>query len=157
MQIGELATIAQTPIETIRFYERESLLPAPARNASNYRIYTEAHAERLAFVRHCRSLDMTLDEIRVLLKFMDRPQDNCSEVNELLDAHIGHVAHRIRELRALEKHLKALRQQCAAASDTQHCGILAELTHASSSTPPLMPVQTGHVHGAHARGARRAT
>jgi hypothetical protein len=51
-----------------------------------------AHVERLAFVRHCRSLDMTLDEIRSLLRFKDAPQADCGEVNALLDAHIGHVA-----------------------------------------------------------------
>ena len=53
-------------------------------------------------MRHCRSLDLTLDEIRVLLRFKDEPQAECGEVNALLDEHIGHVATRIRELRQLE-------------------------------------------------------
>jgi DNA-binding transcriptional MerR regulator len=67
MRIGELAQTSGTPIETIRFYEREGLLPAAARTEGNYRIYTPQHADRLGFIRQCRSLDMTLDEVRVLL------------------------------------------------------------------------------------------
>jgi DNA-binding transcriptional MerR regulator len=49
---------------------------------------------------------MTLDEIRLLLRFKDSPAENCGGVNELLDEHIGHVASRIRELRQLERQLK---------------------------------------------------
>ena len=68
MKIGELATLTNTQIETIRYYEREGLLAEPRRSEGNYRIYGSAHAERLSFIRHCRGLDMTLDEIRVLLR-----------------------------------------------------------------------------------------
>ena len=69
MKIGELAAATGTPIETIRYYEREGLLPAPDRTVGNFRIYDETHLSRLEFVRHCRALDMNLDEIRVLLEF----------------------------------------------------------------------------------------
>ena len=103
MKIGELAKTAQTQTETIRYYEREGLLPEAARTEANYRIYDESHVQRLAFIRHCRSLDMTLAEIRTLLSFKDTPDDSCADVNALLDEHIGHVASRIRELKALEK------------------------------------------------------
>lgn len=74
---------------------------------------------------------MTLDEIRALLRVKHAPQAPCTDVNTLLDAHITHVATRIRERRQLEKQLKALRQQCAGASDAAHCGILTELTQAT--------------------------
>ena len=79
-------------METIRFYERESLLPAPQRTESNYRVYIQVHANRLGFIRQCRNLDMTLDEVRVLLRFRDEPKADCGEVDSLLDEHIGHVA-----------------------------------------------------------------
>jgi DNA-binding transcriptional MerR regulator len=92
MKIGELANLTQTQVETIRYYEREGLLPETARTGGNYRIYGDAHAARLSFIRHCRGLDMTLDEIRILLHFKDAPSENCGEVNALLDEHIGHVA-----------------------------------------------------------------
>jgi Cd(II)/Pb(II)-responsive transcriptional regulator len=95
LKIGDLGKRTDCPVETIRYYEQEGLLPAPARSQSNYRLYGDAHVERLQFIRHCRSLDMTLDEIRSLLRFRDAPEDNCEEVNLLLDQHIGHVARRM--------------------------------------------------------------
>lgn len=128
MKIGELARATQTPVETIRYYEREGLLPQPPRSEGNYRLYGPAHVERLGFVRRCRSLDMSLDEIRTLLRFKDSPDEDCDGVNRLLDAHMGHVAARIGELRQLERQLKALREQCAQAQTAGCCGILAGLS-----------------------------
>ncbi len=74
MKIGELAKSTQTQVETIRYYEREGLLPTTVRSEGNYRIYGPDHAARLSFIRNCRSLDMTLNEIRTLLTFKDAPQ-----------------------------------------------------------------------------------
>lgn len=148
MKIGELAAQTHTQIETIRYYEREGLLEKTTRNESNYRVYGNDHIERLSFIRHCRGLDMTLAEIRVLLKFKDAPTDNCGVVNELLDKHIGHVAERVKELRLLEKQLKALRLACKEATDAEHCGILNELT-AIANGPTLPLTRSGHLHGAH--------
>lgn len=99
MQIGDLAAASSTSVESIRYYEREGLLPAPARTQGNYRTYDAAHVQRLQFIRRCRALDMTLDEVRALLRFIDTPQDDCAGVNALLDEHLGHVRHRIAELR----------------------------------------------------------
>ena len=109
MKIGELARLAGTNVETIRYYERDGLLPVPARSEGNYRIYRETHVQRLSFIRRCRSLDMTLDEIRVLLHFKESPQENCADVNRLIDRHIGHVTQRMQELQELERQLKDLR------------------------------------------------
>ena len=148
MKIGELAHRTNTQVETIRFYERERLLSEPGRSGGNYRIYGEEHAERLSFIRHCRGLDMTLDEIRVLLRFKDAPTENCLEVNDLLDEHINHVAQRVRELRQLEKQLKNLRDACMFAQEAQHCGILNELTVIAKKSP-IVHGHEGHVHGAH--------
>ena len=151
MKIGDLATASATPIETIRYYEREGLLPAPGRTQGNFRVYEGPHLERLQFIRYCRGLDMSLDEVRVLLKFKDAPGENCGDVNDLLDEHIGHVSRRIRELRLLEKQLKELRQRCAAARPAQECGILSGLTHASKDATPAdgrLPNHLRSVHGA---------
>ena len=127
MKIGELSRLTGTPVETLRFYEREGLLPEAPRTASNYRVYGADHAERVAFIRHCRSLDMALSEIRTLLRFRESPQDDCAGVNGLLDEHIGHVSRRIAELRELETQLHALRQQCSDPASAHGCGILKEL------------------------------
>lgn len=149
MKIGELATLAGTPVETIRYYEREGLLPAAPRSEGNYRMYGREHAERLAFIRHCRTLDMTLDEIRVLLRYRDAPHEDCGDVNALLDEHIGHVSARIRELRQLERELKALRERCASPTDSAHCGILEGLQRAAAE-PAATPARA-HTAGAHGR------
>ncbi|OOG51688.1 Cd(II)/Pb(II)-responsive transcriptional regulator [Polaromonas sp. C04] len=148
MKIGELARATLTPLETIRFYEREGLLPDAGRTDGNYRIYGQQHVERLTFIRHCRTLDMALGEIRALLRFKASPQENCAAVNELLDDHIGHVAQRIRELRALEKQLKVLRQQCSEANAAADCGILKGLSGVmvADRSPPK---SRKHVQGTH--------
>lgn len=134
MRIGELADMTQTQVETIRFYEREGLLREPPRTGGNYRDYGQEHLERLAFIRHCRSLDMTLDEIRALLRFQDAPRENCHAVNEVLDQHIEQVAMRIRELKALQQQLKALRVQCDGVA--AECGILDGLRKVKVSARP---------------------
>lgn len=153
MKIGELAKTAQTQTETIRYYEREGLLPEAARTDANYRIYDESHVQRLAFIRHCRSLDMTLAEIRTLLNFKDAPAGSCADVNNLLDEHINHVATRIRELKALEKDLKLLREQCAS-GQAGDCGILGELEKAAlRQSREQAPAGKGQGHAAHIHGA----
>ena len=147
MKIGELATLTHTPVETIRYYEREGLLPQAARTGGNYRIYNEAQATRLSFIRHCRGLDMTLDEIRTLLRLRDAPSLDCGEVNALLDEHIGHVTHRIHELRTLQKELKALRARCGTPHAIEQCGILNELDTAAAQSASASPHR--HIRGTH--------
>jgi Cd(II)/Pb(II)-responsive transcriptional regulator len=154
-KIGELAEKAACQTETIRYYERQGLLPVPARSDGNYRLYNDGHVERLSFIRHCRSLDMTLEEIRLLLQFRDAPEQNCGEVNNLLDEHIGHVATRIAELKSLQSQLKKLRQLCDEAHAAKDCGILNELAveaNASTRKTRSRSVVPGHVHGTHLRG-----
>lgn len=124
MKIGELAKTANCTTETIRFYEKEGLLPEPDRNDSNYRSYRAEHVERLRFIRNCRTLDMAHDEIRALLAFIDSPRGDCAPVNDLLDEHIVHVDTRINELTQLREQLIGLRQQCATAQPIQECGII---------------------------------
>lgn len=152
MKIGELADTTATQVETIRFYERESLIPEPPRTASNYRRYDASHVERLTFIRRCRSLDMALDEIRTLLRFKDAPSSDCADVNVLLDAHIQHVAKRVLELRALEQELVELRSRCQSTDAGANCAILKELALAApDATRPRerasSPSHVGVVHG----------
>jgi len=151
MKIGELAKLAQTQNETIRYYEREGLLPEARRSGANYRMYDESHVQRLAFIRHCRSLDMTLVEIRTLLHFKDAPEENCGEINALLDEHIGHVATRIEELRGLEMELKSLRLQCQSGEAAAECGILSGLEKAAREHhhPRAAPSHADHIQGTH--------
>ena len=156
MKIGALAKATHTPVATIRHYEQLALLPQAPRSQGNYRLYGADELQRLGFIRHCRSLDMSLDEIRLLLRIKDAPNQDCGEVNVLLDEHIGHVAARIRDLRQLHRQLQALRERCAQVNDAAHCGILGELSDAAARPPNRPAAQMPHVAGAHARAPRRA-
>lgn len=147
MRIGELALACATPIETIRYYEREGLLPPPARSGGNFRIYDAQHRERLQFIRYCRGLDMSLDEVRLLLRFRDAPHDSCGDVNALLDRHLDHVSQRMRQLHALRRQLRELRGRCGAARSAEQCGILRGLTQAAHEAPAAAPRPASHVAG----------
>ena len=143
MKIGELATRAGCDVQTVRFYEREGLLEEPARTGSGYRSYDDRHLGRLNFIRHCRSLDIPLPEVRQLLAFAAQPDQSCAQVNGLLDGHIALVKDRIRALMTLEEQLVALRATCD--GDTSHaCAILqAFMTsaeqHACACHAPSVP------------------
>jgi len=127
MRIGELAKRAGCQTETVRYYEREGLLPEPARTDGNYRLYDATHLGRLAFIRNCRALEMSLTEIRALLAIKDGAGRDCGAVNALLEAHIGHVASRIEQLAGLKAQLVALREQCGGVASVDRCGILRGL------------------------------
>ena len=144
-KISQLASATGSSTVTIRFYEQEGLLPRPSRSAGNYRLYGEEHVKRLQFIRHCRSLDMTLDEIRRLLAFRDAPDTDCEGVNTLLDKHIGHVTTRIEELKGLQIQLAQLRKQCGDARLSSQCGILREL----DKQEDLVRAPSTHVAGCH--------
>lgn len=147
MKIGELAKATDCQVETIRYYEREQLLPAPARTDGNYRLYTQAHVERLTFIRNCRTLDMTLEEIRSLLALRDLPDDQCQSVNALIDEHIEHVKLRIDGLQALQTQLLELRDKCRVAGSDDQCRIIQQLETSGAVTAP--EVEHSHVGRSH--------
>lgn len=129
-QIGELARRFDIPVETIRYYERIGLLPEPMRSDGNYRRYSAAHADQLAFVLNCRGLDMTQEEIRRLLALRADPARGCEDVNGLVDGHIEQTQRRIEELTRLLADLRALRRACSDDRTAHTCEIIAELATA---------------------------
>ncbi len=147
MKIGELATITHIPVETIRYYEKAGLMPKPSRTTNNYRTYNQDHIDRLRFIRNCRSLDLSHDEIRALLDLSEQQIDNCEEATQVLAEHIKHVQDRIQELRHLEKKLLSLNVQCQGVAKDESCGILQTLTtqEINDDDPAAIP----HTHGKH--------
>lgn len=131
MKISEVAKLTNTPVETVRYYEREALIPAPQRQDNGYRAYGQLHLERLAFIRHCRALDMPLAEIRLLVDFINYPRRDCQDVDALVEEQLKRVKARLKSMRALEKQLVALRAQCDSHHPTEQCGILHELVAAA--------------------------
>lgn len=131
MRIGELSQATGVDIETIRYYERTGLLALPSRQANGYRDYGPDHLERLAFIRHCRALDMPLAEIKRLLDFVAHPEADCGDINLLIDEQLARVRARLKSMHALEKQLAALRARCEAGHIAAECGILHELVAAA--------------------------
>ena len=133
MRTGELAKRTGTDVETIRYYEKSGLLGEPARNASGYREYSEAHLERLQFIRHCRSLQMSLADVRVLLDLKSNPTAGCQDVNALVDHHIERIRTQMEALRTLEMQLSILRDQCGEPHSVQDCAIIQNLSEAAEN------------------------
>jgi Cd(II)/Pb(II)-responsive transcriptional regulator len=131
MKIGELARGAGVDVQTVRYYEREGLLEAPSRTAAGYRAYGPRHVERLNFVRHCRSLDMPLADIRRLTDLSRDANVSCGDVDALVHGHLERVRTKRAALQALEAQLETLSAQCAAGHRVADCGILEELIHAA--------------------------
>ena len=144
MKIGELAKHTGCEVETIRYYEREGLIPTPPRTEGNYRRYSEQDAERLLFIRHCRSLGMSLDDIRTLQRFQAKPELACDEINAMLDRHLLQTEQQIASLQRLQKQLQTLRSACHSQLDARHCGILKNLQSAASSSECVC--HGGHEH-----------
>lgn len=131
MRIKALSDATGVEIDTIRFYEKQGLLPEPARTANGYREYEAAHLERLAFVRHCRALDMPLADVQRLLNLVGAPAGDHTDVDALVDAQLTRVRARLKSMKALERQLVQLRAQCSGHHDGGECGILHELVAAA--------------------------
>lgn len=131
MRIGELSKATGVDIETIRYYEKAQLLSAPARSDNGYRSYNQSNLERLAFIRHCRALDIPLAAVQRLLSFIDSPQSDCGEIDHLIDAQLARVRARLASMHALERQLVALRGQCTGPHNASECGILHDLVAAA--------------------------
>src|SRR5215468_6887896 len=104
LSIGELSRRTKVNIETIRYYERIQMLPAPPRSASGRRIYGAAARHTLAFIRHARELGFTLGEIRTLLALSAGDDGRtCREAREIAARHLAEIRTRIADLRAMER------------------------------------------------------
>lgn len=112
LSIGELGRRTGTKVETIRYYERISLLPAPARTEGNYRAYDETALNRLSFIRRARDLGFSIEQVRDLLALSDRRDQSCATVDELTRAQLVEVERKIADLEALRRELSALLSQC---------------------------------------------
>lgn len=129
MKISDLAARGGCDVQTVRYYEREGLLEPPARTSSGYRVFEDADVRRLQFIRHCRTLDIPLAEIRELIGLSASPGASCGQVNGLLDSHIQRVEMRLSSLRVLRRQLTQLRAQCVR-PEADACAILDAFSHA---------------------------
>ncbi len=132
-RIGEAAAASGVSAANIRYYEKQGLVAPQGRAENDYRLYSAADVHALRFIRLCRAMDMSLDEVRTLLALNLGSPSDCTTARTALDAHLGHVRERLRELRTLEKDLTALRDSCDGQGG--HCHII-EALHARADAQP---------------------
>jgi MerR family mercuric resistance operon transcriptional regulator len=126
LTIGSLSRQTGVNIETIRYYERIGLLPAPPRSRGRHRIYDDNHQRRLIFIRRSRSLGFSLDATRDLLGLARGHGLSCAEVKDLTEAHIADIRAKIRDLRRLDRILNDLAARCRG-TNVPDCPILEAL------------------------------
>lgn len=112
MRIGELARITKTRTETIRFYEKEGLLPQTVRTASNYRSYGREHGQRLSFIRRARGLGFRLEDVRELLALADDKSRPCDAVDEITTRHLEEIDAKIADLGKMRAELSRMLTTC---------------------------------------------
>ena len=128
--IGHLARITGTKVETVRYYERIGLLPAPARTAGNYRAYGPDHLNRPSFVRRARDLGFSIEQVRELLGLADDRDRSCEAVDAISREHLRQVERKIADLVALRRELDGLIGQCRRGTVAE-CRIIEALSPAS--------------------------
>ncbi len=128
MKIGQLAQRAEVNIDTVRYYEREGLLPKPERLSSGYRIYGEGDVKRLRFVRRAKALGLTLPEIRDLLELSRSRDDDMTAMKAVALDKIVDVKARISELERLRIALEGLIESCPGHGALEQCPILNALS-----------------------------
>src|SRR2546427_12375810 len=116
--IGGLSKHTGTSVETVRYYERIGLLPAPARRSGGYRLYGTNHVKRLNFIRRARVLGFSLAEVRKLLTLADQRSRPCAEVRAVAAAHLEDVKGKVADLKAMERVLADTIARCEAGSGT---------------------------------------
>jgi MerR family mercuric resistance operon transcriptional regulator len=136
--IGRLSKATGTNIDTIRYYERAGLLPAPARSEGGYRLYRVDQLKRLNFVRRARTLGFSISEVRTLLRLADERKRPCSEVKALAEAHLADVRAKVADLKAMERVLKETVARCAAGTGS-HCPLIDALYRDGTAPTPRTP------------------
>lgn len=127
MTRGWLSRKTDCNIETIRYYEKADLMPPPHRSEGGHRLYGPPDVRRLMFIRRCRELGFSLEEIRSLLKLVDGGEYSCGEVRDMTLAHADDIHKKIKDLRRMERILKNMAAECDG-GDVPHCPILDVLS-----------------------------
>lgn len=131
LRIGDLAGRTGTKVETIRYYERIGILPAPERTTGNYRSYAPEHLGRLSFIRRARDLGFSLEEVRHLLSLAGHRNRSCRSVDAIARKHLAHVDRKIADLRALRRELGSIIDRCGRGTIAD-CRIIEALSPSSS-------------------------
>lgn len=136
LSIGALSKHSGVNIETVRYYEKIGVMPAPDRSAKGYRIYGADHLKRLSFVRRSRQLGFSLDEIRGLLRLVDGHAYTCTQVRELTLDHVAEIRRKIEDLKRLKRVMEEMAAQCSG-ERAPKCAVIDALFDARPSSNEL--------------------
>jgi len=126
MKRGVLAGQSGVNAETIRYYEKIGLMPEPGRSEGGHRLYEDIHLQRLCFIRRCREMGFTLEEVRELLSLVDREQVSCEHVQQIAEEHVSNIRQKIKDLQRMQGTLRDLSKQCSG-EDVPDCPIIEAL------------------------------
>ena len=127
LRIGEVARRADVNVQTLRYYERRGLLPAPTRRPSGYREYSAETVRLVRFIKRAQELGFSLRDVGELIALRENPSRNRVAVRAVAVRKAADIASRIRRLTAMQKALEQLIEACECALDTRHCPIIEAL------------------------------
>ncbi len=130
MTIGLLARRAGCSVPTVRYYEEIGLLPRAARRSGGHRVYADNDLRRLRFIRRCRDFGFAINQVKEIVALAEKREQDCTAARDLAARQLDDVRHKLRELRALERNLKQIVDNCTAqcaGGPAGCCVILADL------------------------------
>lgn len=127
LKIGEVAERGRVNLQTIRYYERERLLPEPPRLASGYRLYPDQTVRRVRFIKRAQDIGFTLGQIRELLAIRIDTDRNSSEVRALAQAKISDIEGKIQTLHRMKEALARITERCSGCGPASECPILESI------------------------------
>ncbi len=131
LTIGELARTAGVAASTVRYYERTGLLRRPPRSQSNYRLYRDEDVYRVRFIKAAQATGFTLDDVAELLK-----PSSCSKVQGRIEERLEEVSARMKDLRHVQRVLKAALTTCQEHEPTGRCGVIDTLSASARAKHP---------------------
>ena len=135
LRISQVAIQADVNLETIRYYERQGLLPKPPRTAGNYRAYPADAVQRVLFVKQAQTLGFTLKEIKELLSLRATSRTRCEEVRRRAELKIHDIDEKLHALQAMHEALKTLVRECVGVAPVTDCPILAAFESREGASP----------------------
>ncbi|AKH18874.1 MULTISPECIES: heavy metal-responsive transcriptional regulator [Sphingomonadaceae] len=132
LTIGAFAKAVGVRPDTIRYYERNGLLPHPARSSAGYRLYAESDLERVRFIRKAQQLGFTLAEIGLLLTLQASDTARAADVLDITERKIAESTSRIIDLNRIKDALEGLAAECPVDAPVSDCPILAHLANTSA-------------------------
>jgi MerR family mercuric resistance operon transcriptional regulator len=135
LRIGQVATRAGVSVDTIRYYEKRSLLPRAPRSEGGFRLFAVETIERVQFIKQAQEMGFSLDQIATLLT--GGGAGECRKVRDLLQAKVQEIRQRMNALRGftntLSRHLRACEEELTRSGTAAKCPVIVELGHSAKT------------------------